>query len=133
MAQGIKTNLSKQELEELLKIYTLKEIAEKLNISVSTVKRYKNKYKLNVSIDIVRQKNSEKHQKYECDKTYFDNIDTMDKAYLLGFIAADGFVTNKNEVGIGVAQKDKKVIDFFKKELKSDKPIRENESNNFKS
>lgn len=129
MAQGVKANLSKQMLEELLKTKTLKEIAEELNVSLTTVKRYKTKYGLTVNLDIAKQRNSEKHQIYTCDTTYFDNIDTMNKAYLLGFLAADGFVTNRNEIGIGVAKKDKAVVEFFQSELKSNKPIREIENN----
>lgn len=99
------------------------EIAEKFNVSVSTIKRYKTKYGLTVNPDIAKQRNSERHSLYQCDRTYFDKIDTMDKAYLLGFLAADGFVTERNEIGIGVAEKDIAVVEFFQQQLKSNKPI----------
>lgn len=127
MAQGVKANLSKQELEKLLEQYTLKEIAKQLNLSLTTVTRYKNKYNLQTNLNVARSRNSEKHTQYKCDSHYFDKIDTMNKAYLLGFLAADGFVTDRNEVGIGVATKDRSIVEFFKKELQSEKPIREDD------
>ena len=123
MAQGVAANISKEELSELLQNYTMVDIAKKLNVSVATIKRYKAKYGLSVNLENARKKNSEAHTKYPCNNTYFDNIDTMDKAYLLGFICADGFVTDRNEIGIGVAEKDKKIVEFFQQQLQSSKPI----------
>lgn len=128
MAQGVKVNLSKEELAELLKRYTQKEIAELKQISIATVRRYKKIYELDANLELARQRNSEKHTVYSCDINYFNKIDTFNKAYLLGFICADGFVTDRNEVGICVATKDKAVVEFFQKELKSNKPIREIEN-----
>lgn len=122
MAQGIKANISSEELEKVLKEHTIIEAADIFNVSITTIKRYKNKYGLSINLDLARQRNSEKHTIYKCDIHYFDKIDTFDKAYLLGFICADGFVTDRNEVGIGVSAKDKGIIDFFKRELKTDKP-----------
>ena len=130
MAQGIKANISSEELEKILKEHTLKEAAKIFNVSETTIKRYKNKYGLSVNLDITKQRNSEKHTIYTYNIHYFDKIDTFNKAYLLGFLCADGFVTDRNEVGIGVAKKDKDVIEFFKQELKSDKPIKYIESTN---
>lgn len=130
MAQGVKANISSEELEKVLKEHTQKEAAIIFNVSEATIKRYKAKYGLSVDLDIAKQRNSEKHTKYTCDIHYFDKIDTYNKAYLLGFICADGFVTDRNELGIDVAEKDKDVIEFFKSELKSDKPIKYIEKTN---
>ena len=122
MAQGKAANISKEELSLLLENYTLIEIAEKLNVSLATIKRYKTKYGLKVNPEVTKQRNSSKHTIYTCDEHYFDAIDTMDKAYLLGFLAADGFITDRNEIGIGVAEKDEEVVHFFQNQLKSNKP-----------
>lgn len=130
MAQGIKANISSEELEKVLKEHTQKEAAKIFNVSEATIKRYKNKYGLSVNLDIAKQRNSEKHTIYKCDTHYFDKIDTFNKAYLLGFMCADGFVTDRNEVGIEVAEKDKKVVEFFQHELKSNKPIKNIERTN---
>lgn len=123
IAQGIKAKIEKEQLEQLLQQYTIKEIAKKLEVSESTIKRYKQKFNLSINPEIGRKVNSEKHTLYSCNNTYFDNIDTMNKAYLLGFICADGFLTTFNEVGIGVSQADEDVVKFFQKELLSNKPL----------
>lgn len=72
--------------------------------------------------------NSESHTVYPSDISYFEKIDTLNKSYLLGFICADGFTTDRHEVGIAVQKRDKGVVDFFKKELKTSKPIREKDN-----
>ena len=104
--------------------HTLVEIADILNVSISTIKRYKKKYGLEINKEIGRQRNSAKHSIYNYDLTYFEKIDNMNKAYLLGFICADGYLTTgRNEFGITVGEKDKKIIEFFKQQLKTNKPI----------
>lgn len=117
MAQGVKANISEETLTELLKKYTITETADILQLNASTVRRYKNKYGIKTNSEIAKKSNSQKHTKYSCDINYFDNIDTMDKAYLLGFICADGFVAPRNEVGIGVSSKDEDIVLFFQKQL----------------
>jgi hypothetical protein len=55
------------------------------------------------------------------DDLYFDKIDTENKAYLFGFILADGHIcTNpKNKsVSIEIAKKDLEILKFAKKEFK---------------
>ncbi len=50
---------------------------------------------------------------YNINENVFDNIDTEEKAYWLGFLYADGYVTYKNyTIGLGVALKD---IDHLRK------------------
>ena len=113
--QGKKANISQEKLKELMQEHTLIEIAEILNVSISTIKRYKKKYGLEINKEISRQRNSIKHSIYNYDLTYFEKIDNMNKAYLLGFICADGYLTTgRNEFGITVSEKDKNIIEFFK-------------------
>lgn len=50
------------------------------------------------------------------DDTFFDKIDTEEKAYWLGFMCADGYVTTKNRWGIELAIVD---IEHLKKFTKS--------------
>lgn len=59
------------------------------------------------------------HNKPLFDNTVFDNIDTEEKAYWLGFLYADGYITAKgNSVGLTLAEKDiehlKKYNNFLK-------------------
>lgn len=47
------------------------------------------------------------HRKYYFDNTIFDVIDTSDKAYWIGFLYADGYITSqRGGFGIGLGEKD---------------------------
>ena len=65
-------------------------------------------------------------KKYNVDESYFENIDSEEKAYWLGFLFADGCV-KKNAgsytVALQLAEKDKGTVEKFKKSIKSEHPI----------
>lgn len=52
----------------------------------------------------------------KCDETYFSSIDTPHKAYLLGFITADGAIVNE-VLSIEVHQDDVAVLEFAKTQI----------------
>lgn len=57
-------------------------------------------------------------KKIQFNEHVFDVIDTEEKAYWLGFFAADGYITTKyNTVGISLASKDKEHVEKFAKFL----------------
>ena len=69
-------------------------------------------------------------RKYSVNENYFDKIDSQNKAYILGFIMADGCVsqtdytqTDINRLIISISSKDRKVLEFIRIELGSDSPI----------
>lgn len=86
---------------------------------------------LNKTIDTIENKAFNlglKKRKYSIDNRYFENIDTEDKAYWLGFLYADGCVRvldGKANVTIGLNPKDRNHLEKFKDCLKSNAPIRE--------
>ena len=52
-----------------------------------------------------------RNRKYCSDKTYFDNIDTEEKAYFLGFLYSDGNVKkDKSRVSLTLAEHDKEIL-----------------------
>jgi len=55
-------------------------------------------------------------------ENYFDNIDTPNKAYILGWIMSDGYVS-KNKLKFGL--KDLEILEFIKSELDSGHKISE--------
>jgi len=56
---------------------------------------------------------------------YFNNIDTENKAYFLGFITADGCIAKDgNRVHITINSKDDYILDILKKELSSSNIVR---------
>lgn len=65
------------------------------------------------------------HKKYTIDETFFEKIDSEDKAYFLGFMFADGYNnTEKGEARLKLHVKDKKILEYFTECLSSNKPLR---------
>lgn len=92
-----------EQLLNLLKQrYNLYEITEKLGVARSTVSRRMKK--LGVSTF-----------DYKMDYSIFDCIDTEEKAYWLGFLYADGYVSKKHAVGLGLKMTDYNHLEKFVK------------------
>lgn len=57
-------------------------------------------------------------KKYPINEDYFDNIDTQNKAYILGLLYADGNVSSKtNLIQIGLQARDLHILESIKKEF----------------
>lgn len=80
---------------------------------------------------IISQKNSRGARRYSVDEAFFDNIDTEEKAYWLGFFLADASVSEKtNTISIGLSIRDYDHLHRLKKSLDITYPIREFVSSN---
>ena len=78
----------------------------------------------NVSQKKYRYKISKSCKKYKLNEHVFDNIDTEDKAYWLGFLMADGYNhENKGCVALRLQAKDKEILEKYKKFLETNVPI----------
>ena len=87
-------------------------MAEELNINPQRI--YKDFKKHNLSIC----DNRTKSLKFFCNERYFDIIDTQDKAYWLGYIYADGYITsNMKYFGMSLSTKDEYVLYNLKEDL----------------
>lgn len=69
-------------------------------------------------------------RRYTCNESYFHTIDTEEKAYWLGFIAADGFIEAKRKngnqkFGVTLSDRDKSHLEKLNKALDSTYPIKE--------
>lgn len=63
-------------------------------------------------------------RKYQIDEKYFDKIDNPNKAYILGFLYADGYNSlDKSTLSIALQEEDKYILEFMRKELNSEKPL----------
>lgn len=60
---------------------------------------------------------------YNIDSSFFNVIDTEEKAYWLGFLTADGCIKSNNSLSLGLSYKDIKHLNKLKKSLKTDHPI----------
>lgn len=84
-----------------------------------TNKKISEKYNLNRGVvqDILKRNNiklktlAETSRKHKIvDENYFKNIDTNEKAYILGLLYSDGYI-NKNGFGITLHEKDKEILE----------------------
>jgi hypothetical protein len=64
--------------------------------------------------------------KYSIDENFFDAVDTEEKAYILGFLMADGYVNGKQQISIGLQNGDVEILKYMKEKLKSESPIKIN-------
>ena len=92
-------------------------IGEELNITHQQVYYILNKN------DVKRRKNGQNWKKYTANYRFFETIDSEEKAYWLGFIAADGYVTKQNKVGITLSSKDKSHLEKFKESISATHPV----------
>lgn len=65
------------------------------------------------------------------DENFFESIDCPEKAYWLGFIWADGYITKTKSFGIELAIKDKEHLEKLQKDLKSNTRIKERNKESF--
>src|SRR5208283_1927300 len=66
---------------------------------------------------------SQRRQQYSIDEHVFDNIDTEEKAYMIGFMFADAGRV-QNSILICLHQRDRHILERFNEILKSNKPIK---------
>lgn len=58
---------------------------------------------------------------YTLNENYFENIDAQNKAYIIGFLYADGSIS-ENSITINISEQDIEILDFIKKELNYNGP-----------
>ena len=95
-------------IEELIKLnnsgYTQREMAKILNVNRTTIQRHLKKLELSTP---------NYHNRLKFDNTVFDNINTEEKAYWLGFLYADGSVSstsNNVEISLKCTRKKAKFV-----------------------
>lgn len=62
-------------------------------------------------------------KKYFCNETFFEKIDSEEKAYWLGFLYADGYNKTPQFIRIALSEKDKDILEKFKLSLCATHPI----------
>ena len=89
---------------------TVAEIPQKLNISQRAVSRVLKDENIN----------TKRRNRYTLDESYFENIDSQEKAYILGFLYADGYVGSEatNNIVISVAEQDVDILEKIIENIK---------------
>lgn len=111
-----KTTLSEQQINYIQKRYNegigCPTIAKELGIHSSRIYKY---------VKMFMKPRDDKHKgfKYSFNEQYFDHIDSEEKAYWLGFIYADGYLTSSKQqskaLGISLCGQDIGHLEKFKK------------------
>lgn len=91
--------------------FSTKEILNKMNITRRTLNNYENKLGIKCKKD---------YRKANLNENFFDNIDNEFKAYILGFIYADGYIeSNERTLTFNINLKDIDVLEKIRKCINS--------------
>lgn len=109
-------------VDEYLNGKSLRQIAEEYHISRNNLSKYLKEQNISIRYTNITSR------KYYCNDSFFETIDTENKAYWLGFIVADGYIqshirNNSKYVGITLKQGDKKHLHKFKFDISATYPI----------
>lgn len=129
---GMKKSYNKLDLEDKKRIINFyynnksicfKGISDVLEVSARSISRVLQEANINT-----RLKN-----RYTLNEKYFTNIDCQEKAYLLGFIYADGFVGDKNHNNIVISINDRDLLEEISKLLEFTGTIRRTSKGGFEN
>jgi hypothetical protein len=98
-------------IERYNELKNLKKVAESFGVSLRPIKRILKKNNIVLT-----------NRRYEVNHDYFENIDTQEKAYWLGFLFADGCVRKTksgSQLVLKLSTKDENHIKLFKKNVDS--------------
>ena len=108
--------------EEIIALYLSG--ASAIKIAAICNCNYSNIYSLLSRLGINRRSNSINNRKYDVNHDYFNNIDTETKAYILGFLYADGYNNEKTHVvKLSLQEGDKEILKKISMEIQPDKPL----------
>lgn len=125
----MKSKVSKSEIDLMVKLY-------KKGLSAAAICKFL-PYTPHTIIDHLRERNviiRNKGGYNPFNENYFENIDTENKAYFLGFLMADGCITERKNsqkcISIQLKSDDEYILRKFKSELKTKNKIGYNEKRN---
>ena len=97
---------------------TVRDVAKKFNIGKTRASDILKKHNVRIL------SSCERPSKYSLDEVYFDNIDSQDKAYVLGFLYADGSNgRNNNNISIRLQERDKDILVKINAAIGSNRPL----------
>lgn len=99
------TKLQEQTIKLLKEGLSPSQVAKKLNRNISSISSIIKRFN-------ITDYNNLKENK--CNHNYFDKIDNEEKAYLLGFFIADGWI-DKTRFGITIQSQDNYILEYYKK------------------
>ncbi len=121
MPKSVAYKFESIDFPQMAKMFSDQEIANKLEVNRDTVFRYRKKFSIPTPIHRGRRING---RKFTINHDFFSEINTEERAYILGFISADGCLAKTgNDIRIEVQPKDIDILESIKQCLGSDAPI----------
>lgn len=95
---------------------SMREVAKQLNVCTSTVKNVLDYYNVDKRPPHMKghSKGTSKNRKHFFNLDSFEKIDTEAKAYWLGFLYADGYVSFRGVISLSLQEQDKNHLEKFK-------------------
>lgn len=115
-------NFSNEEKENIVKLY----LEGKSTVEIGKMYNF-NHHSIAAVLDechVDRRDASRCHRTYSVNEEYFDNIDTQNKAYFLGFLFADGNNgMQKTTISLSLQEKDRDILEKLRIDAGSNKPL----------
>lgn len=111
----------KEKLSEMIDYYdggnkSLREVSERFNVPALTIYGHFKKNNIDTKMDYMR--NGNRIRKYQIDETYFEKINTRNKAYVFGWLMSDGGMNDSGSCyQIRLKISDIDILNEIKKEL----------------
>lgn len=94
-------------------------IAKKFNCNVKAVLYHLRKGGVEV------RRFTDSHRKYEINESFFDKIDTQEKAYFLGWLYSDGYHNEeRRQISLTIQETDKDILEKLNKLIYKDKKVK---------
>ena len=122
------------DIKNIIELYqsgkSLTFIANKYNTYGAKIKKLLNENGIQIRTHAEQNKIINQERGKKVDHKYFDQIDSLQKAWILGFLAADGSVAEKNNrIKIGLSSIDEEILQKIRTELKIEREVVVNETN----
>lgn len=101
---------------------SMRKVADEVNVSAGTVSKVLKHYNEASRPAHAKghSKGTTKNRKHFFDLDFFEVINTEEKAYWLGFLYADGYVSYRGSISLSLQEKDVDHLKLFRKALKAD-------------
>lgn len=110
---------------------SMAELSRIYNISAYKTKKILEENKVHIRNRTEQNIISNANRANKVNHKYFDEITTVNQAWILGFIAADGWVEkNRNRINIELSAVDKEILEKIKQEIGIENSIMERETGN---
>lgn len=119
----VSEEIKQQIVKDYINNISMRELERKYDVSRSTIAKY-------LEEKGVKTQKGNHYRTYTHDFDFFENIDTEEKAYWLGFMFADGYIVDnsnrygEDHFGMTLAIQDEEVLEKYKKSIKATNPIK---------